>query len=187
MYTSSLWCKFKKQSLKSVNVAYNNSFRILHKLPSCCSASFMFVSNHIKSFNELIHSSIYTVIPLYNRWSGSMTSKRVISEARYRFCRQREPASMSMLHWWLKMQYGAPLSTKTGSDQPCLLWIYCLNKTDTKPEVQMRIFIWNINTNPFPHLKTAHGQPTATAPGSRLRSKFIKLTDHLCIPLETTM
>ena len=125
--------------------------------------------------------------PFITRWSGSMTSKRVISEARYRFCRQREPASMSMLHWWLKMQYGAPLSTKTGSDQPCLLWIYCiyllvyLNKTDTKPEVQMRIFIWNINTNPFPHLKTAHGQPTATAPGSRLRSKFTKLTDHLWI------
>ena len=57
MYTSSLWCKFKKQSLKSVNVAYNNSFRILHHLPSRCSASFMFVSNHIKSFNELIRSS----------------------------------------------------------------------------------------------------------------------------------
>ena len=57
MYTSSLWCKFKKQSLKSVNVAYNNSFRILHHLPSRCSASFMFVSNHIKSFKELIRSS----------------------------------------------------------------------------------------------------------------------------------
>ena len=26
-----------------------------------------------------------------------------------------------------------------------------------KPEVQMRIFIWNIKTNPFPHLKTEYG------------------------------
>ena len=62
MYTSSLWCKFKKQSLKSVNVAYNNSFRILHHLPSRCSASFMFVSNHIKSFNELTRSSIFSLL-----------------------------------------------------------------------------------------------------------------------------
>ena len=147
--------------------------------------------HNTERFYMIIIGLVYNIYiqwsPFITRWSGSMTSKRVISEARYRFCRQREPASMSMLHWWLKMQYGAPLSTKTGSDQPCLLWIYCiyllvyLNKTDTKPEVQMRIFIWNINTNPFPHLKTAHGQPTATAPGSRLRSKFIKLTDHLWI------
>ena len=62
MYTSSLWCKFKKQSLKSVNVAYNNSFRIKHHLPSRCSASFMFVSNHIKSFNGLIRSSIFSLL-----------------------------------------------------------------------------------------------------------------------------
>ena len=59
MYTSSLWCKFKKQSLKSVN---NNSFRILHHVPSRCSASFMFVSNHIKSFNELTRSSIFSLL-----------------------------------------------------------------------------------------------------------------------------
>ena len=45
---------FKKQSLKSVHVSYNNSFRILHHLPSRCSSSFLFVSNYIKSFNELI-------------------------------------------------------------------------------------------------------------------------------------
>ena len=32
------------------------------------------------------------------RWSGSMTSERVVSEARYRFCRQGELPSTSMLH-----------------------------------------------------------------------------------------
>ena len=56
-----LWCKFKK-SLKSVNVAYNNMFRILHKLPYRYSASFMFVSNHIKSFNELTRSSVFSFL-----------------------------------------------------------------------------------------------------------------------------
>ena len=43
-----------------------------------------------------------------------------------------------------------------------------LNKTYMKPEVQMRRFIWNINMNPFPHSKTAHGQPTATAPTAQV-------------------
>ena len=32
------------------------------------------------------------------RWSGSMTSERVVSEARYSFCRQGELPSTSMLH-----------------------------------------------------------------------------------------
>ena len=52
MYTQVYGVNLKKQSLKSVSVAYN-SFRILHNLPSFCSVSFMFFSNHIKSFNEL--------------------------------------------------------------------------------------------------------------------------------------
>ena len=55
MYTSSLWCKLKNLSLKSITIAYNNSFRILLILPSRCSASFMFATNYIKSFNERIH------------------------------------------------------------------------------------------------------------------------------------
>ena len=58
MYTSSLWCKLKKYSLKSITVAYNNSLRILLNLPSRCSASFMFATNYIKSFNERIRIHI---------------------------------------------------------------------------------------------------------------------------------
>ena len=54
MYTSSLWCKLKNLSLNSINVAYNNSLRMLLNLPSICSASFMFATNYIKYFNEHI-------------------------------------------------------------------------------------------------------------------------------------
>ena len=56
MYTSSLWCHFKKQSLKGITVAYNNSFRIIHNLSPHCSASHMFATNYVKSFNERIRS-----------------------------------------------------------------------------------------------------------------------------------
>ena len=62
MYSSSLWCKLKKYSLKSITVAYNNSLRILLNLPSRCSASFMFATNYIKSFNERIRSSIFSLL-----------------------------------------------------------------------------------------------------------------------------
>ena len=62
MYTSSLWCKLKKYSLKSITVAYNNSLRILLHLRSRCNASFMFATNYIKSFNERIRSSIFSRI-----------------------------------------------------------------------------------------------------------------------------
>ena len=60
MYTSSLWCKLKKYSLKSITVAYNNSLRIL--LDFNPQASFMFATNYIKSFNEHIRSSIFSLI-----------------------------------------------------------------------------------------------------------------------------
>ena len=62
MYTSSLWCHFKKQSLKGITVAYNNSFRIIHNLSPRCSASHMFATNYVKSFNERIRSSIFSLL-----------------------------------------------------------------------------------------------------------------------------
>ena len=40
-----------KNSLKGITVAYDNSFRILHNLSPCCSASYMFATNYVKSFN----------------------------------------------------------------------------------------------------------------------------------------
>ena len=67
MYTSSLWCNLKKQSRKSITVAYisivyNNSIRILHNLSPHCSASHMFATNYVKSFNECIRSSIFSLL-----------------------------------------------------------------------------------------------------------------------------
>ena len=53
--------QIKQNSLKSITVAYNNSLRILLNLPSRCSASFMFATNYIKTFNECIHSSIFSL------------------------------------------------------------------------------------------------------------------------------
>ena len=86
MYTSSLWCKLKKYSLKSITVAYNNSLRILLNLPSRCSASFMFATNYIKSFNERIRSSIFSLLCRLHQSDNircNDTSKRRRAEAIY--------------------------------------------------------------------------------------------------------
>ena len=62
LHISSLWCKFKNMSFKSITVTYNNSLRILFNLPSRCSASFMLATNYIKYFNERIRSSIFSLL-----------------------------------------------------------------------------------------------------------------------------
>ena len=50
MYASSLVELKKNQVMKGVTVIYNNSFILLHNLPPRCSASYMFATNHVKSF-----------------------------------------------------------------------------------------------------------------------------------------
>ena len=56
-----------KKNLKGITVAYNNSFRIIHNRSPRCSASHMFATNYVKSFNERIRSSIFSV---YAGWKN---------------------------------------------------------------------------------------------------------------------
>ena len=49
----------KNDTLRRLIVGYNHSFRIIMNYPRHCSASGMFVSNGIPSFNELWRKSIY--------------------------------------------------------------------------------------------------------------------------------
>ena len=62
MYTSSLWCKFKKYNLKSITVAYNNSLRILINLPSRCSASLCLPPT---TLNLLMKSFVHPYLVFY--------------------------------------------------------------------------------------------------------------------------
>ena len=59
MYCSHLWCDYKNDTLRQLIVGYNHSFRIIMNYPRHCSASGMFVSDGIPSFNELWRKSIY--------------------------------------------------------------------------------------------------------------------------------
>ena len=84
MYTSSLRCKLKKYSLKSITVAYNNSLRIL--LNSWCSASFMFATNYIKSFNESIRSSIFSLLCRLHQSDNLLFINYLHTDIHYKSC-----------------------------------------------------------------------------------------------------
>ena len=86
MYTSSLWCKFKKYSLKSIIVAYNNNLRILINLPSRCSTSFMFATKYIKSFNERIHSSIFSLLCSIHQSDNLLFINYLHTDIHYKSC-----------------------------------------------------------------------------------------------------
>ena len=47
VYTSTLWCKYRRESLRKLCVAYNNIFRKLTHQARDCSASQMFVSRQL--------------------------------------------------------------------------------------------------------------------------------------------
>ena len=56
IYCSSLWCKYTKIVYQKVKVAYNNACRIIMSLPKHCSASNMFVSRNINTFDGLVRN-----------------------------------------------------------------------------------------------------------------------------------
>ena len=54
LYTSTMWCKYRRESLRKLCVAYNNIFRKLTHQARDCSASHMFVSRQLPTCKMLI-------------------------------------------------------------------------------------------------------------------------------------
>ena len=59
LYTSTLWCKYRRESLRKLCVAYNNIFRKLTHQARDCSASQMFVSRQLRTCKMLIRRNVY--------------------------------------------------------------------------------------------------------------------------------
>ena len=59
LYTAHLWCNYSKAKMKKLQVAYNDAFRILLKLPRWTSASEMFVTNNVPTFDALLRNLMY--------------------------------------------------------------------------------------------------------------------------------
>ena len=59
MYTCHLWWNYKAQSFHKLKVAFNNAFRMLHDLPTYCSASEMFTVNGVADCKAVIRNLVH--------------------------------------------------------------------------------------------------------------------------------
>ena len=58
VYMCALWVNYRKTTFHQFIVAYNNSYRILNRLPMICSASGMFATDKVNSYTCVICKSI---------------------------------------------------------------------------------------------------------------------------------
>ena len=62
LYCCSLWSNFKKSTLQRLKVNYNNIMRRLMGLPTYSSASYLFATLGVRSFNELLRANQYSLM-----------------------------------------------------------------------------------------------------------------------------
>ena len=95
-YTCQLWWNCSVQSMHTLNVAYNNAFRLMHHLPTYCSASLMFVVNRVPNFRVVIRNRIYGFMKRLVSSSNALVLSTVTSDARFR---------SRIVRHWLKSLY----------------------------------------------------------------------------------
>ena len=59
LYTAYLWCCYKNSSMRRLKVAYNDAMRLLLQVPRWHSASQLFVSSGVPTFEALLRHSMY--------------------------------------------------------------------------------------------------------------------------------
>ena len=59
LYTAHLWCRYKKESMRKLTVAYNDSMRLLLGAPRSSSASSMFVSVGVPTCSAVLRNLMY--------------------------------------------------------------------------------------------------------------------------------
>ena len=57
-----LWVNYRKTAFQQFKVAYNNSYRILNRLPMICSASNMFANGNVNYCACVLRKSIYSLM-----------------------------------------------------------------------------------------------------------------------------
>ena len=62
LYCCSLWYNFKKSTLQRLKVSYNNIMRRLMGVPAYSSASFLFATLGVRSFQELLRANQYSLM-----------------------------------------------------------------------------------------------------------------------------
>ena len=61
VYMCVLWVNYRKSTFHKFTVAYNNSYRFLHRFPVICSASGMYATDNVSSCTCVIRKFIYSL------------------------------------------------------------------------------------------------------------------------------
>ena len=80
LYTSTMWCKYRRESLRKLCVAYNNIFRKLTHQARDCRASHMVVSRKLPTCKMLIRRNVYGFM------LNVQKTKNVILNSIVRYC-----------------------------------------------------------------------------------------------------
>ena len=59
MYTCHMWWNYTAQSFRKLKVAHNNAFRMMHNLPTYCSASEMFTVSRVADCTAVVRNLVH--------------------------------------------------------------------------------------------------------------------------------
>ena len=91
--TCQLWSRYTARSfgLHKLNVAYNNAFRMMHHLPTYCSAREMFTVNRVHNCAAVIRNLTLIFISRLNLSSNALVCSIIDSDLKF--------VSRIRLHW----------------------------------------------------------------------------------------
>ena len=84
MYTSNIWCSFKKNTYNKLSVSYNNMVRIMLGLPKIGSVRQHCVQSRIPSFGELIRMYVYSIMTRVKKSENILLKALECSDIRYK-------------------------------------------------------------------------------------------------------
>ena len=91
LYTCQLWSRYTARSLHKLYVAYNNAFRMMHHLPTYCSASEMFTVNRVPNCAAVIRNLTFKFMSILGLSSNALVCSIIDSDLKF--------VSRIRLHW----------------------------------------------------------------------------------------
>ena len=62
LYGCQLWCKFRSGTLNRLQIAYNDSYRILHNIPRYTSARLEQINANVTTFEALLRKCVFSFV-----------------------------------------------------------------------------------------------------------------------------
>ena len=82
-YSSQLWCKYSKNAIYRLRVAYNDSYRILHNLPRWTRARLSQIECHINTFDAILRKTTFSFIQRCQSCSNNLINSLMTSGCFY--------------------------------------------------------------------------------------------------------